>query len=61
MTDKLLKVKDVIELLAIGESTWWAGVASNKFPQGVWLGPRTRRWHLSEVELVMNGQWKGCQ
>ena len=58
MTERMLKVKDVVAILGIGESTWWAGVAAKKFPPGIKLSTRTTRWRLSDVERVMNGKWQ---
>jgi predicted DNA-binding transcriptional regulator AlpA len=33
MTERMLKVKDVVAILGIGESTWWAGVAAKSSHQ----------------------------
>ena len=39
--DPLLCLSDVLTLIGVSESTWWAGVASGKFPPAVKCGRRS--------------------
>ena len=40
-------------LIPVSSSTWWAGVASGRFPKPVKLGPRTTCWKLESIlELI---------
>lgn len=45
----LLRLRQVLKLVPIGASTWWAGVRTGRFPKPVKLGPRTTAWRASEV------------
>jgi predicted DNA-binding transcriptional regulator AlpA len=36
-------------LLAIGKSSWWAGIKTGRYPEGIKLGPRTTVWSLQAV------------
>jgi prophage regulatory protein len=47
--DRLLKIDEVIEILGIGESTFWQGIRTGVFPKPVKLGTRTARWPLSQI------------
>jgi predicted DNA-binding transcriptional regulator AlpA len=49
----LLRLKQVLELVPVCPSTWWAGVKSARFPAPVKLGPRTTCWRARDIfELI---------
>ena len=39
--DPLLPLPEVLSLISVAESTWWAGVASGRFPPPVKCGRRS--------------------
>ena len=39
--DPLLCLSDVLTLIGVSESTWWAGIATGKFPPAVKCGRRS--------------------
>lgn len=39
--DPLLPLSEVLELIGVAPSTWWAGVAEGKFPAPVKCGRRS--------------------
>jgi prophage regulatory protein len=42
--------------LPISRSSWWAGVASGRYPQSVKLGPRITAWRVEDIhELLLRG------
>jgi prophage regulatory protein len=45
----LLRLKQVLELVPVCASSWWAGVKSGRFPRPVKLGRRTTCWRASDV------------
>jgi predicted DNA-binding transcriptional regulator AlpA len=48
-----LRLPQILQLIPIGRSTWWAGVASGKYPKGVKLGKKTTAWRVDEInELI---------
>lgn len=50
---KLLRLPEVLELIPVSKSTWWAGVKSGRFPQAIKLGPRMAVWRYQDIaELV---------
>jgi Predicted transcriptional regulator len=54
--DRLLRIDEVIKLLSISKSTWWAGVRTGEYPQPVKLGARITRWRWSQIApLIENG------
>ena len=58
-TDHLLRLKQVLEIIPVSKSTWWAGVKSGRFPQPVKLGPRTTCWRESEVRKLVESEAEG--
>ena len=55
-TDRLIRLREVLQRLPISKSTWWEGVRSGKFPKPVKLGSRLTCWRLSDIlELVERG------
>lgn len=63
--DGFLRLKQIIgnpkanppiqPIIPICASSWWAGVASGRFPKPIKLGPRTTAWRASEVLALVNG------
>jgi len=41
--------RNIPALIPVSRATWWAGVASGRFPAGVLLGPRTRAWSVESM------------
>jgi len=40
--------------LPISRSSWWAGVASGRYPKPVKLGPRITAWRVSDLRALMD-------
>ncbi|MEX1670344.1 helix-turn-helix transcriptional regulator [Zhongshania guokunii] len=49
-----LRLPQILELIPIGKSTWWAGVKSGRFPKGVKLGPRTTAWRCEDIRSLIS-------
>jgi prophage regulatory protein len=39
--------------LPIAPSTWWAGVASGRYPKPVKLGPRITAWRVEDIRKLI--------
>ena len=48
-----LRLKQVLALIPVSKSTWWAGVATGRFPQPVRLTPRTTAWRACDIQLAI--------
>lgn len=53
-SDRLLRIGQVLELVPVGKSTWWAWVASGKAPRPIRLG-RCTCWRYSDVMDFIEG------
>ena len=56
-----LRLNQVLELLPIGKSTFWAGIKSGRFPKPVKLGPRTSAWRREDILALLEEFGKGKQ
>jgi predicted DNA-binding transcriptional regulator AlpA len=52
--DGLLRLPEVLRLIPVGKSTWWAGVASGRFPKPVKFPPRITMWRAAEIYSLIN-------
>jgi len=55
--DRLIRLRQVLELIPVAPSTWWLGVKEGRFPQPIKLGPRTTAWRESEILAIMQKSW----
>jgi prophage regulatory protein len=47
---RVLRQRQVLELLGISHSTLWEWVRKGRFPQPISLGPNTRAWLQEEID-----------
>jgi prophage regulatory protein len=52
-TSHYLRLPQVLEIIPIGKSTWWAGVKSGRYPKSVKLGPRITAWKTDDINQLM--------
>ena len=52
-TEKLLRIKQILEIVPLGKSTVWKMVAEGNFPQPIKLTERCTAWRESEVQQWM--------
>ncbi len=46
---RLIRLREVLDIIPVSKSTWWEGVRTGKFPQPVKLGERLTCWRLREI------------
>ncbi len=51
--DSLIRLKDVLKIVAVGRSTWLAGCKSGRFPKPVHPSPRTTAWRVSDIKAYL--------
>jgi len=48
-----VRLPQILAVIPIGKSTWWAGVKTGKYPQPVKLGINTTAWKSEDIsELI---------
>ena len=58
--DSLLRLPEVLKLIPVSRSSWWAGCRSGIFPKPRKIGPRTSVWKGSDIielrEKIFRGE-----
>lgn len=48
-----LRIKQILRFIPVSPSTWWAGVASGKYPKPKKLGKRTTVWKAEDIHKLI--------
>jgi predicted DNA-binding transcriptional regulator AlpA len=49
-----LRLKEVLKIIPVSKSTWWAGIKTGRFPKGIKLSERITAWRVEDIrELVL--------
>jgi len=60
MTDRLLRLKQILEIIPISRSSGYQGVKEGRYPQPIKLGPRTTCWRefdINKLNVNFLGFW----
>ena len=49
----LLRLPQVLALIPVSRSAWWAGCKSGRYPNPVKLGPRTTAWRAADIAALL--------
>ncbi len=52
MSERLLRLPDILERIHVSKSTWWKGIRDGIFPKGIKLTPRTTVWRESDIDAI---------
>ena len=48
-----LRLPQVLALIPVSRSAWWAGCKSGRYPKPVKPGPRTTAWRASDIAALL--------
>ena len=51
-----IRLHTVLQHILVGKSSWWAGVASGRFPMSYKIGPRTTAWKVEDIRSFIDSQ-----
>lgn len=51
--DALLRIDDVLAIVTLSRSAWYAGIRRGQFPRGIALTKRTHVWRADEIREVI--------
>jgi predicted DNA-binding transcriptional regulator AlpA len=54
--NRLIRLREVLQLVPVAASTWWLWVKEGKAPQPVRLGERCTCWRYSDVIALAEGK-----
>ena len=49
----LLRLPQVLALIPVSRSAWWASCKSGRYPKPVKLGPRTTAWRAADIAALL--------
>ena len=49
----LLRLPQVLNLIPVSRSAWWAGCKSGRYPKPIKLGPRTTAWRAEDIKALL--------
>lgn len=49
-----VRLPQILQVIPIGKSTWWAGVKSGRFPKSVKLGTKTTAWKVEDIRALIS-------
>ena len=51
-SEGFVRLRDILRVLPLSKSSWWAGVKSGRFPPPRKLGPNTTVWRVEDNHCV---------
>ena len=48
-----VRLPQILSLIPISRSAWWAGIREGKFPQGIKLGSKTTVWRAEDIRALI--------
>ncbi len=52
-TKGFLRLPQVLALIPVSKSTWWAGIKTGRFPKPIKIGPRTSAWGVEVIDALL--------
>lgn len=48
-----VRLPQVLAIIPISRSAWWAGIREGKFPKGIKLGSKTTVWRAEDIRNLI--------
>ena len=48
-----VRLTQILKVIPIGKSSWWAGVKSGRYPQGVKLSANCTAWRIEDIHSLI--------
>ncbi len=48
-----VRLPQILSLIPISRSAWWAGIREGQFPQGIKLGSKTSVWRAEDIRKLI--------
>ena len=49
----LLRLPQVLNLIPVSRSAWWAGCKNGRYPKPVKIGPRPTAWRAEDIKALL--------
>ncbi len=51
-----IRLTNILQIIPVGKTTWWAGVKSGLFPKPVKLSTRTTAWRVEDIRALIEAK-----
>lgn len=51
-----VRLRDILRVIPISKSSWWAGVKEGRYPASVKLSPRVTAWRVEDIRALIARQ-----
>lgn len=48
-----VRLPQILALIPISRSAWWAGIREGKYPKGIQLGSKTTVWRAEDIRALI--------
>ena len=48
-----MRLTQVLSLIPISKSSWWAGIRTGKYPKQIKLGEKTSVWRAEDIKALL--------
>lgn len=48
-----MRLPEILKMIPVGKSTWWAGVKSGRYPEPIKLSPRVTSWRRKDIMRLL--------
>lgn len=48
-----MRLPQILALIPISRSAWWAGIREGKYPKGIKLGSKTTVWRAEDIRALI--------
>ena len=52
----LLRLPQVLAIVPVGKTTWWAGVKAGRYPKPIKISARCTAWRSSDIQRLLEGE-----
>jgi prophage regulatory protein len=56
---RLMRLRQVLELVPVSPSAWWAGVKAGIYPRSIKLSPKVTCWRATDIRKLIEPQPEG--
>ena len=52
-TTGFIRLPEILSIIPVSKSTWWAGVKTGRFPKGIKLSANTTAWRVVDIQELI--------
>ena len=49
-----MRLNQILQVIPVSKSTWWAGIKTGRFPKPIKLGGRITAWKIQDINELVN-------